>query len=183
VFRLTLASPDSHVLFEGLLPDTQHQVVIASDVPMSTSVSATIEFKTLAITCPTNLRLQKALNSSSDVFATLLWQPVMGTSAENVNSTFGVVGYAIYIDGQMVHQILDPNGKFASDRHRILACLYGFSSLANMFNLNWKMLPKGASHLTVRTVSGDGNLESADSDKVSLAQYQEETPDQNKFKV
>jgi hypothetical protein len=97
----------------GLLPDTQHQIVIMSDVQTTTDnayLSATIDFKTASIPCPTNLRLQKALNSSTDLY-TLLWQPVVNTSYENLsNCSIPVSGYAIYFDGQLVHQILDPNG-------------------------------------------------------------------------
>ena len=65
--------------------------------------SATIEFKTLAIPCPIDVRLQKASNTS-DLY-TLLWQPVPGNDNNSIIS-----GYSIYLDDLMVHQILDPKG-------------------------------------------------------------------------
>jgi hypothetical protein len=144
------------------LPDTQHQVLISSDASPS-SASANIEFRTLAIPCPTNLRLQKTPSSAADVFATLLWQPVANTSTENV-----VGGYTVYADGQLIHQILDPAGETLnlgrSTHLPTSLCLF----LANMLDLRYGIVPRGASYLTLRTLSGDGNLESAHSERVFL---------------
>lgn len=65
--------------------------------------AASIEFHTLSIPCPTNLSLRKS--TAPDLY-TLTWQPVV---VDNTN-IIQISGYSIYLDGTLVHQILDAKG-------------------------------------------------------------------------
>jgi hypothetical protein len=104
-------------LIEGLQPDTKHNVTIVPQIQdleadELETFSASIEFTTLAIPCPHDVRLQKA-STSSDLY-TLLWQPV----PHNDNNSI-ISGYSIYLDDVMVHQILDSKGKFFFQKSNI----------------------------------------------------------------
>ena len=95
---------------KGLLPDTKHNVTIIPQIQgyaadESDKYSTSVEFYTLAIPCPIDVRLQK-VPTSTDLYS-LLWQPVPN---DNTNTPI-VSGYSIYLDNVMVHQILDPKGK------------------------------------------------------------------------
>jgi hypothetical protein len=94
---------------KGLLPDTKHNITITTQIQHNiraeecNNYATSIEFDTLPIPCPTDVRLQKA-STAYDLY-TLLWQPV-----PNDNNVSPIVGYSIYLDSVMVHQILDPKG-------------------------------------------------------------------------
>ncbi len=60
---------------------------------------------------------------------------------------------------------LSLTGPVIQSDHRIVSVLT-VDLLANMFNLNTQMMSKEPNHVTMRTLGGDGNYESTDSDKV-----------------
>jgi hypothetical protein len=118
--------------------------------------SASVEFHTLPIPPPVNLRLQKTANPDT---YTLIWQPITQS-----NDTHQLIssGYSIYIDNILVCKIKDPNESTA--------------------NLNSQLL-NNAKCITIRTLSSDGMNESKDSQPVYINQNEHTTTNKQQSRI